>query len=104
VPTVLSMILQGNESMRKEVRQNLASLRLVRSAGAPLDVSVQRRFKGLLKPGVRVVNAWGLTECGTVTSLFYPEEDETGSGGRLLANFEAMSVGTNFENTRLLTR
>jgi 4-coumarate--CoA ligase len=92
VPAIVSMILQGTEGQDEDTKVKLNSLRLVRCAGAPLDMAVQTAFQRLLDSDVRLVRAWGLTEFGTVTSFFHREADDTGSCGRLLANVEAMLV------------
>jgi acyl-CoA synthetase (AMP-forming)/AMP-acid ligase II len=89
VPAIVSMILQGEAGTEEETKEKLSSLRLVRCAGAPLDVGVQKRFQRRLDVRARIQRAWGLTEFGTVTSFLGGEKDETGSCGRLLANVEA---------------
>lgn len=88
VPAIMSMILQGEAGAEEETKEKLKSLRLVRCAGAPLDVGVQRTFQGWLGVDARIVRAWGLTEFGTATSFLRGEADDTGSCGRLLANVE----------------
>ena len=92
VPAIVSMILQGTEGQDQDTKLKLNSMRLVRCAGAPLDMGVQTTFQRLLDSDVRLVRAWGLTEFGTVTSFLHGEVDDTGSCGRLLANVEAMLV------------
>lgn len=89
VPAIMSMILQGEAGTEEETKEKLSSLKLVRCAGAPLDVGVQKRFQGWLDVSARIQRAWGLTEFGTATSFLQGEKDETGSCGRLLANVEA---------------
>jgi 4-coumarate--CoA ligase len=89
VPAVMSMILQGEAGTEEESKEKLSSLKLVRCAGAPLDMGVQKMFQGWLDVNARIQRAWGLTEFGTVTSFLRGEKDETGSCGRLLANVEA---------------
>ena len=83
------MILHGEAGAEDETKEKLGSLRLVRCAGAPLDVDVQRIFQGWLAGDARIVRAWGLTEFGTATSFLQGEADQNGSCGRLLANVEA---------------
>jgi acyl-CoA synthetase (AMP-forming)/AMP-acid ligase II len=89
VPAIMSMILQGEAGTEEETKEKLSSLKLVRCAGAPLDVGVQKRFQRWLDVSARIQRAWGLTEFGTVTSFLQGEKDETGSCGRLLANVKA---------------
>lgn len=92
VPTVMSLLLQKAEEEQGGVgvmKRQLESLRLVRCAGAPLDIGIQRKFQVLLHQDAVVVRAWGLTEFGTVTSFSGGEIDHTGSCGRLLSNVEA---------------
>lgn len=67
----------------------LKSLRLVWSAGAPLGHSVQDQMYTLLTPSARIVQVWGMTETGWITTFSWPEMDHTGSVGRLLPGMEA---------------
>jgi len=68
---------------------SLQSLRLVWSAGAVLDEKLQDQLYRLLEPSARVVQVWGMTEVGYITTFLYPENDHTGSVGRLLPGVEA---------------
>lgn len=89
VPAILSLIMRSQAEVAHETREKLGSLRLVRCAGAPLDVGVQKKFRERLNKDAIIVRAWGLTEFGTATSFLHRESDDTGSCGRLLANVEA---------------
>ncbi|KAL4977175.1 hypothetical protein BDW66DRAFT_165913 [Aspergillus desertorum] len=77
-------------------------LRSVRSAtcgAAPLDKSVQRRLGRLRGPGAPFTQAWGMTETTCVAIYFaYPESDDTGSVGRLVASVEAKLVDDQGKN------
>ncbi|KAG9243666.1 hypothetical protein BJ878DRAFT_108610 [Calycina marina] len=96
VPSIISMLLQQDETMSKEdLKKYLHSLRIVRCAGASLDTGLQQKFYELLHSEARIVNAWGLTEAGTVTSFFGSERDDTGSVGRLSPNFVARIIDGN---------
>lgn len=81
--------------MRKIVEQPslargmLKSLQLVWSAGAPLPESLHDQFYRLLKPAARVIQVWGMTEAGWISTFLWPEKDHSGSVGRLLPGMEA---------------
>ncbi|EPE33543.1 Acetyl-CoA synthetase-like protein [Glarea lozoyensis ATCC 20868] len=92
VPVIMSMILRGEAGTEEYTKRKLNSLRLVRCAGAPLDLGVQTSFQGQLDVNAKIQRAWGLTEFGTVTSFLQGEKDETGSCGRLLVNVEARII------------
>lgn len=85
VPAMINSIVK-NESSSKS---SLQSLRLVWSAGAVLDEKLQDQMYRLLEPSARVVQIWGMTEAGYITTFLYPENDHTGSVGRLLPGIEA---------------
>ena len=60
----------------------LASVRQIWTAGAPLSLSVQDRFRALLPTDARIVPVYGMTECGWITSLAYPDDSPDTSVGR----------------------
>lgn len=71
----------------------LKSLRAASCGAAPLDKDVQGRIRGLLADGSPITQVWGMTETSCIATMFpYPEDDETGSVGRLVANVEAKFV------------
>ena len=85
-PILVKFLLQPIDARRESLRP----LRLVWCAGAPLHQELQRRVAGdLLFLDARVVQVYGLTECGWASTFKYPESDDTGSVGRLLPGFEA---------------
>lgn len=67
----------------------LRSLELVWCAGSPLDPGVQAQAVRLFAPTARIVQVWGMTECGWISTFAYPENDTTGSVGRLIPGFQA---------------
>ena len=85
VPAIMTAILK----MPPSEHEKLQSLRLVWSAGAPLDQRTQDQIYRLLVPSARVVQVWGMTEAGWITTFLWPEKDHTGSVGRLLPGVEA---------------
>lgn len=91
VPVIL------NALMKREAptRELLASLRLVWCAGSPLDERAQDAFFRLLAPAARVVQVWGMTESGWITTFLWPDTDHTGSVGKLLPGMEAKLVAQN---------
>ena len=67
----------------------LSSLRLAWIAGAPLEASLQNQLSEILHEDAMLCQVWGMTEVGWITTLHYPEKDNTGSVGRLLPHVEA---------------
>jgi len=61
---------------------SVRSLRHIWTAGAPLSLSVQTEFRALLHPNANIVPVYGMTECGWITSLSYPEGETSESVGR----------------------
>ena len=65
-------------------RNALQSIRSVIVGGSPLRYSTQSDFQALLPPEAKIVQVWGMTETGWTTTLFWPDEDDSGSVGRVL--------------------
>lgn len=80
VPHVLSKIL--DQVIETHTQTQIQSLRMVVCAGAPLAPALAERFMNIFDVPPRVVQVWGLTECGHLTHWVYPESDKTGSVGR----------------------
>lgn len=86
VPPLVIAIIMSPLSQKYSLR----SLRDVACGAAPLGKEPQSRFRALLDPSARVTQAWGMTEsCCAVTMFWHPENDTTGSVGRLIPNTEA---------------
>jgi len=72
------------------------SLRTIRNAwagSAPLDKTIQARLKAYMQPETPFNQAWGMSETTCIATMFYyPEQDCTGSVGRLLPNCDAKIV------------
>lgn len=72
------------------------SLKTIRNAwagSAPLDKSIQARLKEYLEPDTPFNQAWGMSETTCIATMFYyPEQDFTGSVGRLLPNCDAKII------------
>ena len=88
VPQMLRIITEQPQL----AADTLASLRLIWSAGAPLSESLQEQFSRLINPNARVTQVWGMTEAGWMSTFLWPEDDRTGSVGRLLPGMEAKLV------------
>ena len=88
---VVTPIVQGLLALPQSKLDNLASLRYVGCAGAPLDAARQHELNERLHPDGIFNQIWGLTEFGWITTFKYPEQD-SGSVGRLMPNTEAMIV------------
>jgi long-subunit acyl-CoA synthetase (AMP-forming) len=67
----------------------LKSVKSVQCGAAPLSKESQSRLRLLLPEDATVLQVWGMTETSCVASMFYyPEDDETGSVGRILPNLD----------------
>ncbi|WP_346040776.1 long-chain fatty acid--CoA ligase [Actinomadura chokoriensis] len=94
VPTIWSDVLRHT----KEHGSDLSSLRLVPCGGSAVPAALMRGFDEI---GVRIVQAWGMTETSPVASVAHPpvnasEEDAWRarvSQGRVLAGLEMRIVG-----------
>ncbi|GIJ99670.1 hypothetical protein Aspvir_003671 [Aspergillus viridinutans] len=96
VPPMAIAILQSPFS---RTRPFLRSIKNVNCGAAPLDKDVQARFRTLLKEGTPFTQVWGMTEtCAVATMFMYPEDDDTGSVGRLIPNIEAKLIDENGNN------
>ncbi|CEL10842.1 hypothetical protein ASPCAL13951 [Aspergillus calidoustus] len=80
-------------------RPFLKSVRTASCGAAPLDKDVQARIQKLLGPGAPFTQVWGMTETSCIATMFpYPEDDDTGSVGRLVPNVEAKLINDAGEN------
>lgn len=70
-------------------RDFLKHIRFVWCGGAPLESAVVKKMYRLLAPDACIAQVYGMTEAGWISTLKWPERDESGSVGRLLANVEA---------------
>lgn len=74
-------------------KYSLKKVRMAWSGAAPLDKGPQARFQALLAPHAPFTQVWGMTELSCIGSMIaYPEEDTTGSVGRMLNNLDAKLV------------
>jgi acyl-coenzyme A synthetase/AMP-(fatty) acid ligase len=71
-------------------RTALRSVRLIWSGGAPMSASMQNQAVRMFYPYARIVQVYGMTEAGWITTFRFPELDETGSVGRILPSYEVM--------------
>jgi 4-coumarate--CoA ligase len=89
VPMMLVLVLNSGLASRK----TFASIRNAWSGAAPLDSTLQARFKSLLRDDAPFNQAWGMSETSCIaTMLYYPLEDRTGSVGSFLPNCDAKLV------------
>lgn len=86
---MVNVMVKNLLGMPEGNRKLLSSLRLVLVGGAPLEASVQNRLSNILHEDASVGQVWGLTEAGWITASQFPEKDNTGSAGRLLADIKA---------------
>ncbi|MGI5205486.1 long-chain fatty acid--CoA ligase [Spirillospora sp. CA-108201] len=94
VPTIWSDVLRH----AREHGSDLASLRLVPCGGSAVPEALMRGFEEI---GVRIVQAWGMTETSPVASVAHPPPGAAGedawrarvSQGRVLAGLEMRIVG-----------
>lgn len=74
-------------------KYSLKSVRNSWSGSAPLDKGIQARFKEYLRPDAPFNQGWGMSETTCLATMFYyPEQDFTGSVGRLLPNCDAKII------------
>ncbi|KAI9925888.1 hypothetical protein MW887_005694 [Aspergillus wentii] len=77
----------------------LKKVKAAACGAAPLDKSVQEKFRALMADGAPMTQVWGMTEtCCVATKFQYPEQDDTGSVGRLIASVEAKLIDDNGNN------
>lgn len=67
----------------------LKHIRFVFCGGAPLDNETMRKMYQLLAEDACLAQVYGMTEAGWITTLKWPEQDASGSVGKLLPNVEA---------------
>lgn len=90
VPPIVIAILMSPISKR---RPFLKKTRVASCGAAPLDKGIQARFRSLMGDNAPFTQVWGMTESSCIATNFpYPEHDDTGSVGRLIANLEAKCV------------
>ncbi|KAJ5688520.1 hypothetical protein N7462_002912 [Penicillium macrosclerotiorum] len=90
VPPIVIAILMSPDSQK---RPFLKKVRLAACGAAPLDKTVQARFRALMGDGSPFNQVWGMTETSCVATMFrFPEHDDTGSVGRLIPNLEAKLI------------
>jgi 4-coumarate--CoA ligase len=83
-PIVIAIIMSP---MTK--KYSLASLKQLSIGAAPLGRESQDRVRKLLSKGAVVNQVWGMTETSCIASMFqYPEDDRTGSVGRMVPNVD----------------
>lgn len=74
-------------------KYSLQALRNAWAGSAPLDKQTQARFKKHLRHDTPFNQAWGMSETTCIATWFYyPEQDFTGSVGRLLPGCDAKVV------------
>ena len=88
VPAMIVAILTSPVTKKEHLR----SLRYVWSAGSPLRASTQAEFRSLLAPEAKLSQVWGMTETGWALFFAWPEDDDTGSVGRIMQGMGAWFV------------
>ena len=84
-PMLLRLV---NQAEKESERKSLQSLRMVLCAGAPLVAELRTNFLRVFECPPRIVQVWGLTEGGWLSTFKYPEDDSTGSVGRVIAGYQ----------------
>lgn len=96
VPPIAIAVLMNQLT---HTRPFLKSVKTATCGAAPLDKGVQARIQKLLSDGAPFTQVWGMTETTCIAMNFpYPEDDDTGSVGWLIANVEAKYVSTSSFN------
>lgn len=70
----------------------LKYIRFVWCGGAPLDGAIVKKMYRFLAPDACIAQVYGMTEAGWISTLKWPERDDSGSVGKLLPNVEAKCV------------
>ena len=70
----------------------LKHIRFVWCGGAPLDGAMVKEMYKLLAPDACIAQVYGMTEAGWISTLKWPERDDSGSVGKLLPNVEAKYI------------
>jgi long-subunit acyl-CoA synthetase (AMP-forming) len=84
-PIAIGIIMSGLGK-----KYSLKSVKAILCGAAPLGKESQEKLRQLLAPGATVLQVWGMTETSCIASMFhYPEDDDTGSVGRMLPNIDA---------------
>ena len=84
-PVIVDWLANTTPRRQKQLR----SIRLVWCGGAPLDGGIQAKaMMQLFRSEARIAQVWGLTECGWVSTFHHPENDTTGSVGRVLPGYK----------------
>lgn len=70
-------------------KYSLKSLRAALCGAGPLDKESQNELQKLLSSETTFTQGWGMTEtsCGA-SRFYYPEDDDTGSIGRMMPNLD----------------
>lgn len=96
-PIVIAIVMSGLAG-----KYRLDTVKDVSVGAAPLDRVSQARLRELFSPECLVNQVWGMTETSCAACIFlYPEDDSTGSVGRMLPNLDAKYSITNLVNTWL---
>ncbi|KAF2667285.1 AMP-binding enzyme [Microthyrium microscopicum] len=93
--TMVPPIVMQIQAFCLKERVSLSTLQLILCAGSPLEKELSKSMLKLLSPTARMYQVYGMSETGWITSLFYPQVDESGSVGRLLPNVECKIVDEN---------
>ena len=89
VPAMVISILQSGLLEK----YSLKSLCYALTGSAPLDKSIQHRFKAYMPADAPFNQGWGMTETSCVGMYFYPpEQDFTGAVGRPMPNCDVKLV------------
>lgn len=74
-------------------KYSLRSIRQAACGAAPLGKGPQARLRALLAENAPFTQVWGMTETSCVASMIpHPEDDSTGSVGRMLPNLDVKVV------------
>ena len=89
VPMMVVKVLASPHVSKKTLR----SVKYAWTGAAPLDKSLQLRFKALLPKDAPFVQVWGMSETSCIATMtYYPEHDESGSCGWAVPNLDLKIV------------
>ena len=82
-PPMLKMLQEQQSS-----HHLLQSLRMIFCGGAPLARGLRKQTLAIFETPPRIVQVWGMTEGGWFATFKYPEDDRTGSVGRMVPGYD----------------
>ncbi|KAI5211659.1 hypothetical protein AUEXF2481DRAFT_29718 [Aureobasidium subglaciale EXF-2481] len=81
-------VLLAFRQLPEEERTALHWVHTIWSGGAPISAAMQNSAAKMFYKHARIVQVYGMTEAGWITTFKWPEMDENGSVGRFLPSYD----------------